>query len=279
MFLFNFRWKVRLVLGRVYNSWKKAGADYEQFVEFSQNKQNGPLSKERIDQITKWQVNAVNDSNAQLRSEALITDEILDQPREGLTMQNKGTRLLYDALNKFQDNIKTVANIGSRVDTTLTYLAPKFPDIHFTSVDFQPNLKELNRYLPQFENRSYLSGYALNLMREEKLKSDLVFMTSTSVLFNNKELNAFFDEFSRSVKFVVLNEPWWPKVKSLNFLKIVKPENIPPETPYCAGVYSNYHHNYIHKLESRGYEIISSEIVLSKGIYSALQIVAKKRTN
>jgi len=277
--LFNFRWKVHLLLGRFYHSLKRAKADYEYYLEVSQNKQNGPLSKERMEQITTYQVDWVNVPDAQRRSKLLFTEEMLNQPMENLSMQNKGTKLLHDTLNIFQDQIKCVANIGARVDTALSYLGPKFPDIQFISVDFQPNLDESNSFLPQSQNRSFLSGYALHLLQENKFSPDLIFMTSTSVLFNNKELDAYFDEFSKSVKIIVLNEPWWPKVRSINILKTERPENIPPNNPYCAGIHANYHHNYIHKLENRGYEIISSEIILGQMNFSALQIVAKKQKN
>jgi hypothetical protein len=192
-------------------------------------------------------------------------------------MQHNGVRLLEQALRRFGEDVRSVANIGARIDGTSAYLAPRFPHLEFISVDFQPNLQEHNRLFPQAPNWKFMTGYALDLLRRGELRPDAVYMTSTSVLFNNKELDAYVEQFARVARLIVINEPWWPRMNTLNIFHVLRPEDIPPEKPYAGGVHSNYHHNYIVKFENAGFEINTSKILATADEYYALQIVARRR--
>lgn len=232
---------------------------------------DGPLSKQLVNQLTSTQIYKV-DGDYLKRSALKISDDDLACPRRQMPMQHRGTALLLEVLHK-RSNIASVANIGARVDVASAYLAPCFPKIKFVSVDFQPNLREQNTLLGDFSNRDYLSGYALNLIQSGQLRTDLVFMTSTSVLFNASELDAYIQAFSDSkVSTIVLNEPWWP----LGLL-LKPPESVSPGMPYCSGVHGNYHHNYIASLTKWGYSVIKSTLEPTNvdGMW-CLQIVAVK---
>jgi hypothetical protein len=56
--------------------------------------------------------------------------------------------------------------------------------------------------------------------------------------------------------------------------RIVPPEEVPRERPYCGGEYANYHHNYIAKLEARGFDLELSQIVAKELQFHYLQILA-----
>jgi hypothetical protein len=238
-------------------------------------KQNGPLTAAQLKVQSDAQVKKVGQSAA-ARAKQAITESSLSAPQVELPMQNKGAILLERALRQNPD-VKHVANIGARVDLVSAFLAPKFPQVQFTSVDLQLNVAEHNAALPQAPNWDFLGGYALHLMDEGKLKADLVFMTSTSVLFNNMELEAYLAAFAKQVKVVVLNEPWWPTLLATG-LTILRPENVPVDNPVCSGAHGNYHHNYLAKLEKYGYEIVSSEILPAAEMGSfCLQVVARRK--
>lgn len=275
-----FTWRIHLLTGRLYTNisqaLSKAGRDYINFSENSNRKYAGPLNEDQLSAITDYQVEKVNTEDAKRRSQVVFTDSMLARPLEELSMQLKGTRLLYEALKRFEADVKTVANIGARVDATSSYLAAKFPSIRFISVDLQNDLEDANRFLPQSDNWVFESGYALDLLKNGTINPDAVYMTSTSVLFNATELDAYLDEMAKGVKLIVLNEPWWPKIKSLNIFAVCKPESVPIDTPYCAGKHASFHHNYIDKLEQRGYQIASSTMVAGYKQSCALQIVARK---
>ena len=265
----NGRTKLKMLLG-IASSPNKAIKDSQRRV------QSGPLTTTELEMMTQTQVKKVG-RTSKARAEGEITDASYVNPVGELPMQHKGATLLKNVLQHNPD-IRSVANIGARVDLVSAYLAPKFPGVQFTSVDLQLNVKEHNQDLPQAPNWDFLGGYALHLMEEGRLAADLVFMTSTSVLFNNVELDSYLAAIAKRTKMVVLNEPWWPDLLSTG-LGIVRPEDIPLNDPICSGAHGNYHHNYLAKLERHGYQIVSSEILPAKEVGSyCLQVVARKHT-
>lgn len=130
-----------------------------------------------------------------------------------------------------------------------------------------------NQPLGTHANWTLQSGYALDLFERGTLRPDSVFFSSTSVLFNNAELNLYFASLARSAKEVVLNEPWWSDTNTLNPFRNPLPHEIPPEEPLCAGRHSNYHHNYVSKLTERGYAIETYRL-LPHVQFRCLQIAA-----
>ena len=121
------------------------------------------------------------------------------------------------------------------MDVVLPCLAKQFPNIEFISVDLQDNLERINnKLIDQPENRRFLSGYVIDLLKTQQLKVDLLYMQSTSILFNNRELDVFLEECSQSTKLLILNEPWGAKINSCA-VRIIRPEDIPKDDPYCGG--------------------------------------------
>lgn len=256
------RWQVQhqvlLLLAR-FARRPASAARYAQYLHRSElRKQSGPLNAEEVEQICQEQIKM--DATASKRWKATFAPSEISKSASLLRMQARAAKLVDGVIRKHPD-IRVVANIGARVDLASEALAQMHPQVTFYSVDFQRNLAEHNAGLRQSANWRFLSGYALDLVRNGNLKADLIFFTGTAFLFNNTELDAFLDAFAESkVRFIVLNEALFPDVKSLRYgFKL--PENIPIDDPYVSGASGQYMHNYLLKLERHGYRIVSSELL------------------
>lgn len=239
--------------------------------EHIRDRHNGPLSPEVLESFRQYQKDRVG-ADYKRRSKMAI-DPNDPRPLHALPLQNR-CALLVDSVLKAHPEIKTVANVGARVDVVSAHLAPKHPGVTFTSVDLQEELALHNSDLPQSQNWKFQSGYALDLLLRGELLADMVFTTSTSVLFNSTELNCYYDAmYKAGIKYIVVNEPWWSRG-----LGIVRPETLDLDEPFCAGMESDYHHNFVGKLERAGYEILQSDLTkgYARGL-CALQIVARRK--
>ena len=197
-------------------------------------------------------------------------------PDNQLLFKEKGTRLLAQAVEEY--GLRHVVNIGARIDQASCFLARRYPEVRFTSLDFQANLREQNEAafgdLPA--NWDFVSGYALDLF-EDGLRADAVFMMATSVLFSVEELRAYVAAFGKAgVRAVVLSESWASPLHEWDLARIPTPEEIDPETPYIGGSMLNAHHNYPRHLEAGGYRVPHSAIIddYLGGGYNILQVIA-----
>ena len=243
----------------------------DNYRKFTRNIQKGPLTPDQVAEITTFQETMSNDYVTR-STELDVTKDLDESNLDGVSSRFKFLFLLQKFL-KDHAEITTVCNIGARVDQYSSYLALRFPHKQFISEDFQTQLALHNSLLPQSLNWRFMSGYWLDLIRSGQLKADIYFTVSTSVLMNNKELNVYLDEVAKHAKAVAFCEGWWARVVSLSE-RIVPPEDVPKERPYRGGEYANYHHNYIAKLEERGFSIILSQIVPQADAYHYLQIIA-----
>ncbi len=103
-------------------------------------------------------------------------------------------------------SVKKVVNIGAHYAFCDGELAKRFENVDFLSVDFAANLGEFNDEFKR-DNLRFRSGYAMQMLLDGELDADLYFMSSTCVVIQNHELQAYFNEFSKKAKYVVLNEP------------------------------------------------------------------------
>jgi len=233
----------------------------------------GSLTSEEVRNIVESQTETFTLEEAKIRFKDAING-ITHKPYRKFHMQHKAVILLEPFLKKYHSEIKSIVNIGSGLDLIFGYLAPKYPDLNFTSLDFGQKLKEYNSVFPERENWNFVSGYALDLLRSGNLKADVYLTSSTSVRFNNKEMDLYIDEFVKYSKFVVINEGWWFQYGLKFPFPIVRPEEIPEDNSLIHGLYGDYHHNYIKKLEDRGFRIILSQI-RDGSRYFAMQIIAE----
>jgi len=228
--------------------------------------------------ITQRMLDQTSEGEIKARSKELLNDQIVSNPMVGGSPRAMVTKLVYDALRSHARDVRTVCNIGALVDTQCAYLAPRFPNIEFTSVDRFTDLARMNSFLPQSPNWKFRTGYALELLETGSLAADLFFMTSTSVCFSPRELDAYTEQIARSCRFVIFNEPWWPSLTSLNFFKIPRPEEIQPGHALIGLAYFNFQSNYIYALEKHGFDVLISRIVPTAGgpLWYTLQIVAER---
>lgn len=246
----------------------------DNYRRFTANKQRGPLTPEQVLLITKDQ--AYVDANYADRSKELdVSRDITPENVPTLSSRQKFAFILQQYVESDSRRISRAANIGARVDFYSAYLASRFPNIEFMSVGFQPRLALHNSLLPQSPNWRFLTGYWLDLMRSGVLRADLYFSVSTTVLMNNRQLNTYLDELAKHATALAFCEGWWPRANTL-VQRIIRPEEVPKERPYCSGAYANYHHNYIKKLQERGFEIKLSQIVPEADNYHYLQILAAR---
>ena len=94
--------------------------------------------------------------------------------------------------------IRKVVNIGAHYAYSDGVLARKFPNVSFLGVDFAPNLSEFNAEFIG-PNLQFRSGYALQMLLDDALDADMFIMSSTCVVIQNHELQAYFGEFIKEV--------------------------------------------------------------------------------
>jgi hypothetical protein len=207
---------------------------------------------------------SARESVARIDPASLIIDpERFGLPDRALYFKEKGARLMDEVLVRHGRHIETVVNVGARVDHTSYFLAKRYPEVKFLSVDFPFTLREQNEAafgsLP--DNMHFAAGYALDMFAAG-LKADVVFMMGAGLLFTAGELRAYAAAFHKAgVKIVVLNEPWASPLHAWDLGWIPAPEDVDPDAPYLGGTALNSHHNYPAMLEAAGYRIGSSRII------------------
>jgi hypothetical protein len=227
-------------------------------------------------QIVAYQSQEVGDSWGR-RSSFQFDESLLSHRDQALPYQKAGL-VCHDLLTAHPDQISSMANVGARVDIVSSFLAPRFPEVQFCSVDLQPELAKHNSLLPPSPNWSFLSGYALELFESGQLAADLVVFSSTACLFGHRELAAYCKAMAKRTKFVVINEPWEHAHKQINPLRLLLPEEMDPEAPLMAGSYNYYLHNYPHHLQQAGFEVLESQISAPRGAKGFfLTLVARNR--
>ena len=254
---------------------------YKSFYELYKNKLSlmfsGALSESLI---KEWQVDNVGRVTPIVDrkiKQTLIDDEIVKNISLQNTKHKKVAGFLDEFIQKNFDNINDIVHIGARVDTLSAYFSNKFKEITFHSVDLQPNMHEINMQLGTADNWKLYNDYALDLLKKNKIKSDLVIMISTAVKLNHYEFNQYLESFRlNKVKYIIFYEPWWAFPFSFRNFWIKKPENITMSLSPLAGMTADYTHNYIEKLKEHGYSTVISEIRNSVGqkYYNELFIVA-----
>lgn len=254
----NFINKFRLLLGRLAVKYK-AVPFYEIYVAKFAAQQRERLSSGEVAKLTAFQVQTVGDSY-QRRSCLALDDAVLAHPETAQDYQ-RAALWCRELLTERRGEIKSMINVGARVDIVSSYLAPLFPEVEFISLDFQPNLVEHNAMLPQSPNWRFVSGYALDLFESRQTTADLVLFASTACLFTGPELRHYLAALSGFAKYLVFEEAWSPPAKDLRLYKVVRPEDVDPRQPYLGGKYNIYHHNYFELLKEAGFGVLFSRLV------------------
>ena len=199
-----------------------------------------------------------------------------------LTIQGQAVPLVAAILHRDRA-IRSVMDIGVRYAYVDALLAGKFPDVEFIGVDFMPNLRELNADFPQ-PNLRFVTGYALELLEQDRLRADVTVMIDTALTINNRELRRYFRLLAERTRYVVIDDPLHrspgggvedplglPLERSLPvYTPPVKVTTLPG--PLC------YRHNYKAMLEEAGFEVVHYR-VFPLGHYelNLVTVVARRR--
>lgn len=198
---------VKLLLGRLGLSWRGYRTLYHARRNSRARAAKARLSAEDVAAFARDQAKHVD--TARRRAGLRITPENIGAPNIAGQMQTKCALLVAEAL-ACDDTIRTIVNVGARVDVASCYLAEVWPDRRFVSLDFQENLAAQNAVLPQRDNWSFKSGYALGLMERGDIREDLIFMTSTAVVMTSPEFDTFLALAATAFRYVAINEVFYP---------------------------------------------------------------------
>lgn len=247
---------LRLLVGRYV---AQAIREYEAFAQANKARSEGRLSDAEIAAIGQSESTRMEDP---LYRQRLLSFQITgDLSPEKASSYQQAALLCLPLLQDKTLGIRSMANVGTRIDIVSSYLAPRFPDVSFVSMDLPSNLADINRDLPQSPNWTFASGYALDLFERQVVTADLVLFSYTCEVIRNKELHQYFAALSKFAKYIVLNEQWWPLHKPASLVRVIRPEDIDPDRSLIAGKPGAYHHNYPAILARHGFEVISSDIV------------------
>lgn len=128
----------------------------------------------------------------------------------------------------------------------IDYLADRFLQHGFSGVD-------LNVYTAQQKHptRTFISGYALDLLESRQIDVDILFASSTFAVTTPLELIAYLQACGRAgVRHVLLSEPTWA-----NWTR----RNEPERSEHLEG--AAWYHPYVHYLQTAGYMIRASRTV------------------
>lgn len=157
-------------------------------------------------------------------------------------------------------SLSPAANVGARVDVVSAFLAARFPNIHFMSVDLQLNLVDHNRSLPQHPNWSFHPGYVIELLESRKIDPKFVLLLDTACKMTPEEVRLFFQLCKDTRAFVII-EAWKPDPMLRRRWSHLTSQSLMDATP--NSVFSNgyfFVHNYAKILNDMGFKITKNEI-------------------
>jgi hypothetical protein len=126
----------------------------------------------------------------------------LGEQQRGLVL-----RPLGPVLEELPDSA-SVIEIGTANGDVVAHLAHEHPRLSFLGVDL--NVDDATAKHSGMPNLSFHRGYALDLLSSRTVTGDVVFASSTFIVFTPAELVAYLAAFKAAgVQHVVLNEPTW----------------------------------------------------------------------
>jgi hypothetical protein len=162
-------------------------------------------------------------------------------------------------------SLRSIANIGARVDVITNYLSAKYPDRAFASIDLQQNLAEHNRFFEMRPNWEFRPGYIIDMLEKGYQVPDLVIMQFTSCKFTGREFERFL-ALSKNLKAILLLATYKPNPNSILKFSIERPDQLSesyvasptlldPDIPSYIFV-----HNYPKILSAYGFKVDNSAI-------------------
>ena len=157
--------------------------------------------------------------------------------------------VLIKTLNSILENMtknSIVVEVGTALGNNIADLSDKYPDNKFIGIDFNVD-NALKAHKPR-KNLQFLSGYALQILKNKEISGDVLFSMSTAALVLPNELKNYIRA-----------------AKNAGFLYIVFCEPVfyreqVDENTEAISVHQNigvWYHNYAAYLRDEGYKILS----------------------
>lgn len=138
---------------------------------------------------------------------------------------------------------RIIVEIGTGNGDVLAYLAVKYPQHTYIGIDFSIKNAQAKHSL---QNLKFIKGYALDMLQNKSIQGDIVFTSSTAVVFTPKELKAYLIGYKKcGFSQIILNEPTWAGNVQLNNDKVM--------SKYME--YGSWYHNWCGYLREAGYDI------------------------
>lgn len=171
-------------------------------------------------------------------------DENFSKGGDNIETQQRG--LILPTLTEYLGNCenKKVVEIGTGNGDVIALLSRKFPSHHFLGVDF--SVKTAEKKHSSIPNLHFQQGYPLDILKNGDLIGDILFSSSTFILFNPPEIKEYFKEIKKAgFSSIFLNEPVWSDHLQRNNSEII--------SKHLEG--ACWYHNYCGYLREAGFEV------------------------
>jgi hypothetical protein len=134
-----------------------------------------------------------------------------DYDKGGDTIETQQRGLILPPLTRTLDSLpdrSVVVEIGTGNGDVVAHLADVYRNLTFVGIDLSTRTAQAKH--ASVPNLDFRSGYALAMFEAGELRADVVFASSTFVVFTPAELARYMKAFGTAgVRYVVLNEPTW----------------------------------------------------------------------
>lgn len=236
--------KLKLLVGRFV---------YASYLAYSHYAETQIRANSRVDRLSEAEVQKLVDferESLSTRRKGKLTNRSVDQTFQGLIIP------LVDAVIARDPTVKSAVDVSARYAFTTHEMAVQHPDITFTCISFAPNVAEYNAEFAR-PNLKFASGYALDLLEQGTVQSDIVMFGSTGPMILNRELRRYFRAAAEHAKYLVLNEPIYNRYDYTP----IDPSKIPLEQSVPAYEHWNcFVHNYRAMVVEAGFNILHYDL-------------------
>lgn len=139
---------------------------------------------------------------------------------------------------------QTIVEFGSGNGDVIAFLAKAYPIHSYIGVDFSVKVAEQKH--ANVSNLRFVKGYALDLLDGDLISGDIVFGSSTFILFTPLELGSYLSKLKQQgFSEILLSEPVWYGYLQRNSTDV--------ESKHIGG--ACWYHNYCGYLIKAGYKI------------------------
>lgn len=163
-----------------------------------------------LDELLKIQHDQVDRSAEHRAKTYSLNDQTVNSTNNDYAFVAREAAKLLDRF----PGLRSVANIGARVDVVTDFLSAKYPERTFSSIDLQSNLAEHNRFFPERSNWQMKSGYIIDMLEKGHPAPDLAIMMFTSCKFAQRELERFL-QLSKNLKAILILATYKPNPNSV----------------------------------------------------------------